>query len=76
LVTETAVNYAIPESVNNASLTIYDLTGKQVLSIPITTRGKGSTTIKGEYLSPGIYIYGIIADNKLIDSKKMIVNGQ
>jgi hypothetical protein len=71
---KTKINYTLPASTQNASVLIYDLTGKQITSFPLTEKGTGSLTITADELLPGIYIYNIVADNKIIGSKRMIVS--
>jgi hypothetical protein len=73
---ETVISYNIPQQVNNAYLAVYDLSGKQITTFPIEQKGASSMTITSEKLSAGIYIYSIIGDNKVMDSKKMIVAGK
>jgi hypothetical protein len=73
---ETVISYNIPQQVNNAYLAVFDLSGKQIVTFPIDQKGASSMTITSEKLSAGIYIYSIIADNKVMDSKKMIVAGK
>lgn len=70
---ETRIKYTLPEQAKNAHVVIYDLSGKQIMSLPITEKGSSQITITSEKLAAGIYIYSIVADNKIIDSKKMIV---
>lgn len=70
---ETVIKYTLPQQVNTASLLVYDLTGKQLASFPITEKGSAAMTITSEKLSAGIYIYSIVADGKVMDSKRMIV---
>lgn len=70
---ETTVKYNLPENFKNAHMIVYDLSGKQVASFPITEKGSSSITLTSENLSAGIYIYSIIADNKILDSKRMVV---
>ena len=70
---ETVVKYTIPQEVNNAYMAVYDLSGKQLTTLPISQKGSSSLIITSEKLAAGIYIYSIIADGKMIDSKKMIV---
>ena len=70
---ETVVSYNLPETVNNAYMAVYDLSGKQLATFPITQKGSGSMTINADKLSAGIYLYSIVADGKVFDSKKMIV---
>ena len=73
---ETVIKYTLPQQVNTANLIVYDLTGKQVASFPVTEKGASSITITSEKLAAGIYIYSIVADGKIVDSKRMVVAGK
>lgn len=64
----------IPSSTNTAALLIYDMSGKQLQSIDITERGNVSVSITSESLSSGMYLYTLIADGKITNTKKMIIN--
>lgn len=70
---ETVVKYTIPTSVNNAYMAVYDLTGKQITTFAIDQKGSASITLTAEKLAAGIYIYSIVADGKIMDSKRMVV---
>lgn len=70
---ETTVTYNLPKEISSAYMAVYDLSGKQITSFPITQKGEGSMIIDAEKLAPGIYIYSIIGDNKVLDSKRMVV---
>jgi hypothetical protein len=70
---ETIVKYTLPTTVSNAFMAVYDLTGKQITTFPIHEMGTASLTLTSEKLAAGIYIYSIVADGKVIDSKRMIV---
>ncbi len=70
---ETVVKYTLPQTISNAFMAVYDLTGKQITTFPINQKGSSSVTITSEKLAAGIYIYSIVADGKVIDSKRMIV---
>jgi hypothetical protein len=70
---ETVISYNLPQQVNSASLVVYDLSGKQITSFPITEKGTSSITISSEKLAAGIYIYSVMADGKILDSKRMVV---
>lgn len=70
---ETVVKYTLPQSISNAFMAVYDLTGKQITTFPINEKGSSSITITSEKLAAGIYIYSIVADGKVVDSKRMIV---
>ena len=68
----TVVSYFIPQDIKQAQLLIYDGMGILIKKVDIKTKGSGSITLYGSNLRKGLYSYGIIADGKLIDTKKMI----
>lgn len=70
---ETVVKYTLPQQVKAAHMAVYDLSGKQIATFPITEKGSSSMTITSQNLAAGIYIYSIIADNKIVDTKRMVV---
>ncbi|NPD93044.1 T9SS type A sorting domain-containing protein, partial [Xylanibacter muris] len=72
-VTSTDIKVNIPTSANTAMLNIYDLSGKQIKSIQVNERGEHSIYVTSESLAPGMYIYSLIIDGKLIDTKRMVV---
>lgn len=69
----TVIEYSLPETVQTASLYIYDMNGKQIEQIALTERGESSVTVNGGHLSAGMYLYSLIADGKVIDTKRMIL---
>ena len=68
----TVISYFIPQDIKQAQLLIYDGMGILIKKVDIKTKGSGSITLYGSNLRKGLYSYGIIADGKLIDTKKMI----
>lgn len=69
----TLVQCDIAESVAQADIYIYDMNGKQIDTYPITERGATSITIEGRSLEAGMYLYALIADGQVIDTKRMIL---
>ena len=69
----TIIKYFLPVGIADASLRIYDMQGKQLKSIPVMQRGEGSVQIQGSELTAGMYLYALIADNKVVDTKQMIL---
>lgn len=69
----TVIEYALPETVQTANLHIYDMNGTQIEQIALTERGESSVTVNGGQLSAGMYLYSLIADGKVIDTKRMIL---
>ncbi len=70
---ETVIEYTIPVDMNAASLTIYDLTGKQQLNSIELAPGSGEVNLKAASLTPGVYVYTIEKNNQTLARQKMIV---
>ena len=70
---ETVIRYSLPRSVARADIYIYDLQGAQLKSIPATGRGESQVALTAHDLKAGMYLYALVADGKLIDSKQMIL---
>lgn len=69
----TTIEYYLTLNTQKASLIIFDMNGTLLKTIPINQYGKGAVQIMGGDLKPGMYFYSLIADNKEVDSKKMIL---
>lgn len=70
---ETVIRYNLPQSVASATIYVYDMQGAQLKSIPATDRGESQVTLTARDLKAGMYLYALVADGKLIDSKQMIL---
>ena len=71
--TATTIGFYLPTTIAAASIYVYDMNGGQLKSISIPERGKGTVTIQGSELTAGMYLYALIADGKVIDTKRMIL---
>ena len=69
----TVIEYFIKESVKDARIFIYNMNGSQLKSIIITENGSGSITINSKDLKAGMYLYSLIADGDLVDTKRMVL---
>jgi hypothetical protein len=69
----TNIGYYLPETVQNATLYIYDMNGVQIKSNPIVSKGNGSITINGNELRAGMYLYTLVADGQEVATKRMIL---
>ncbi|HED38550.1 MAG TPA: T9SS type A sorting domain-containing protein [Ignavibacteria bacterium] len=74
----TIIKYIINKK-SNVTLKVYDILGREIVTLLNQTVGKGTHFISwngknslGKYVSSGIYIYNIVSDN-FTDSKKMII---
>jgi hypothetical protein len=70
---QTEISYNLPPSYSQATIIIYDLNGKQIKKYNLTGSGKGKITIFEKELNSGMYIYSLIIDNILVDSKRMVI---
>ncbi len=70
----TTISYSLPANIKNASIAIFDLTGKMVLKFDNIINGKSQVVIDGNKLSSGIYLYSLILNGVEIETKRMIVN--
>jgi hypothetical protein len=70
----TVIRYTLPKICNSALIVITNTSGSVVRQIPLSVSdGTDSITIEGGVLSAGIYYYSLYVDNKLIDTKQMIL---
>jgi hypothetical protein len=71
--TTTMIALTIPENTGTADIMIYNLEGKQLKRIPVTTRGESKVSVSANELAAGMYLYSLIVDGKIIDTKRMIL---
>jgi len=64
---------SVPESVQYAFVYVYDLQGKKVQQVDITARGKQTVKVDAANLAEGMYLYSLIADGKVVETRRMIV---
>lgn len=71
---ETVIKYSLGSDLNNVKIVIYDLQGKQLKAIELDSeKGDSSVTIPADELYPGQFIYSLIVDNAIVESKRMII---
>ena len=69
---QTTITYSIPQNTGNAQILFYDVNGKQIKAVDITSKGKGQLLVYANDLTSGIYSYTLIVDGKIVDTKRMI----
>lgn len=70
---KTTITCTIADKVNKAVLYVYDMNGKQIAEYPIAERGEVNVIIEGNSLEAGMYLYSLIVDENVIDTKRMIL---
>ncbi len=69
----TTIEYSIADNVQKAMICIYDMNGTQLKCIPLNVIGDGNIIINGNELKAGMYMYSLLADGQLIDTKRMVL---
>ena len=70
---ETKINYYLPEGVQQASMLVFDMNGRQLRAYDIEVGGEGSLVISGAELEAGMYFYSLVADGEEVATKRMIL---
>jgi trimeric autotransporter adhesin len=71
--TDTEIKMELPETTRQATIVVYNLEGKQLKNITVSERGKATVKISGNELSAGMYLYTLIADGEVVDTKRLIL---
>jgi len=69
----TEISCYLPENPKQASIHIYNLQGIELKSYSLTQTGLNTVIVNGSELSAGMYLYTLIVDNNIIDTKRMIL---
>ncbi len=70
---DTEIKMSLPESARNAKILVYNMEGRQLKEFEVRGRGETSITITGHDLGQGMYLYALIVDGKVVDTKRMIL---
>lgn len=70
---QTVIRYEIPEKSGTSQLHIFNMSGNLLKTVPINTTGNGSTVFQGSEFSPGMYLYSLVINGQIIDTKQMLL---
>jgi hypothetical protein len=70
---QTQIKCFIPDNAQVSTIYIYDMQGTQIQKIPVNGKANETITIHGSELKAGMYMYSLIIDGKVIDTKKMVL---
>lgn len=70
---ETVISYIVPTEAQQASIYVYNMLGEQLSKYDISAFGDGNVTISANELYAGTFLYSLVVDGKLIDTKQMII---
>lgn len=74
--TSTTIDCYLESNVSKAIIAIYDLNGSQLKEYPIYNQGKNTIKIEANEFKPGMYMYSLLVDGKLIDTKRMVITSK
>jgi hypothetical protein len=69
----TTIEYFLADNIQKAMICIYDMNGRQLKCTPLQLSGYGNITINGREFKAGMYMYSLIADGQLVDTKRMVL---
>ena len=70
---QTTIRFSLADDVHDASICIFDMTGKMLKKLPISS-GDSSVSVNGWELGEGMFLYSLVVNGKEIDTKKMVLS--
>ena len=70
---QTVIRFRLVDNVQDASICIFDMTGKQLKKLPISS-GMESVSIGSYELGEGMFLYSLIVNGQVIDTKRMALS--
>lgn len=69
----TTIDYRLPNQFSNAQIIIFDQGGKALKKITLSKKGAGTISVDALMLTSGTYNYSLVVDNKLFETKQMVL---
>jgi len=70
----TTIDYSLPSGVGAATCQIYALNGNIMTAISLPpAQGKSQVQVNTGQLAQGMYIYALVVDGKVLDTKKLVI---
>ncbi len=73
---DTQIDFYIPKNTEKARLIIHNMQGVEVKTYSINNCGKSSIIINGSTLTAGMYLYSLLVDDNIIDTKRMLLTNE
>ncbi len=70
---QTVIRFSLADNVQEASISIFDMTGKTIKKQPISS-GDSSVSVNGWELGEGMFLYSLIVNGQVIDTKRMVIS--
>jgi len=69
---QTIIHFRLADNVQNACICFFDMTGKQLKKLPISSEME-NVSIGSYELGEGMFLYSLIVNGQEIDTKKMVI---
>ncbi len=70
---EAIIKYYLPENSGNAIVRFFSLSGQVMKEVDLENKGQGEIKVNLHRMATGSYMYALIVDGELIDTKTMVV---
>lgn len=70
---QTTIRFSLADDARDASICIFDMTGKMLKKLPISS-GDSSIRVNGWELGEGMFLYSLIVNGQVIDTKRMLLS--
>lgn len=68
-----AVSYVVPTSAQSAEICICDMSGQLIKNEKIAHPGRGNVSVSTDGYSSGIYLFTLLLDGKVCDTKRVMI---
>jgi hypothetical protein len=70
---QTTIRFSLADDTRDASICIFDMTGKMLKKQSISS-GDSSIRVNGWELGEGMFLYSLIVNSQVIDTKRMLIS--
>jgi hypothetical protein len=70
---KTTIRFEIPQTVQKAQLHLCNMTGSLLKTINLNQRGAGNVMINANEFAAGMYLYSLIIDGRIVDTRQMLL---
>ena len=70
---QTVIRFSLADDVRDASISIFDMTGKTIKKLSISS-GMNSVSVGGYELGEGMFLYSLIVNGQVVDTKRMVIS--
>ena len=70
---QTVIQFKLADDAKDASICIFDMTGKTLKKLPISS-GMESVSVGGYELGEGLFLYSLVVNGQEIDTRRMIIS--